>query len=242
MVEGTPQGAGISPLLLFALPASWAAMPFRRVHEIDPVWVHSPADVELASIIQPMADRHPHSNVQVFDLRTLPHGIEFIGLRCSCRTFLIFATCVHPKRALLDLSHVLSSYGIEPCSQAFEHFEIPQPRVQAVTIQHQYYRYLFREKELISVRDGNIIEFEENRVWKARPIMRALRTRDGYAICSYCFCSFPTEGSAAQAGGKCPKCKAQLEFSDVAHDFAGGICRRCGCSAGAVFRFGWECK
>jgi len=229
---------------VFALPASWAAMPFRPVHEVDPVWVHSPADVELASIIQPMRSRYrDRSNVQVVDLRTLPHGIDFIGLRCNCSTLLSFATLHHPKAVLLELDRELNSYGIGGVSQAFEHFEIPQPRVQAVTIQHEYYRPLFHgRRSLFSVRDGNIIEFEENQKWKARGIMRALRTSDGCATCSYCYSSFPTEGSAAQAGGRCPNCRVQLEFLDVAHDFAGGICRRCGCSKQSVFRFGWECK
>jgi hypothetical protein len=224
---------------LFALPASWAATPFRRVHDIDPVWVNSPADVELAPTFEPMRSRD-RSKVQVVDLRTLSRGIDFIGLRCNWRTYSLFATAGHPKVVLSKLHNVIDSYGIED-SQAFEHFEISVPRAQAVTFESYYYDILLDEASRFGVRQGNIIEFEEDRKWKARGIMRALRTRDGYAICSYCLSSFPTEGSAAQAGGRCPKCKSKLEFADVEHEFVDGTCRRCGCSAKAVLRCGWEC-
>jgi hypothetical protein len=169
---------------LFALPASWAAMPFRRVHEIDLAWVRSPADLELASTIRPPNRFKKHFCVQVVDLLTLPPRIDFIGLRCNYRTFLSFATVGHPKAMLLRLEMSLDDFGIEDCSQAFLHFEIPQPRVQVVTIVHKYYRMLEKTvTEGLSITpDGKIVEVEEDRKWKARGIMRALRMSDGTAL------------------------------------------------------------
>ena len=153
---------------LFALPASWAAMPFRRVHEINHVWMQSPAEVALASIVQ--AGR-PENKVQVVDLRTLPRGIDFIGLRSSCSGFLSFARHGHSKSVIMDLLRMSRINDGTECSRGFEHFRIPQPRMQAVTIQNWYFKSAFHEEmKTFLVRDGNIIEFANRdtiELWRA---------------------------------------------------------------------------
>jgi hypothetical protein len=110
---------------------------------LDPDWVHSSADFELASIIQDMDDRRSRgsllrnnnvvrSNIRVVDLQTLPQIVQgirnehwydrdltanFVGLRCRCRTFWAFATGAHPKMTVLRLSG--QQRTDDTCFQAF---------------------------------------------------------------------------------------------------------------------------
>jgi len=173
---------------LFALPASWAAIPFTGVHKVDLGWVHSPADCELASIIQD-ASEHGHrdsvrrrhyllrSKVRVIDLRTLPQishemlryehrwdefnpANNFIGLRCRCRTFWSFATGGHPKMTVMRLSGQRRTRDF--VSQAFEYFEMPEPRLQAVTIRNDLFdrSLAWQLIEDVSEQSDNIIEFK----------------------------------------------------------------------------------
>jgi hypothetical protein len=172
---------------LFALPAMWASMPFRGVHEVDAAWVHSPADLKLASIVgddeegkgsgrssMRRDDHSIRSKALVVDLRTLPwisKEIEhrwdelnpkdnFIGLRCRCRTFWSLAAGAHPKTTVMRLSGERRT--TDACSQAFGRFAMLEPRFQAVTLRTSYFdrAISWQLAENISKCDGNVVEFK----------------------------------------------------------------------------------
>jgi hypothetical protein len=63
---------------------------------------------------------------------------NFIGLRCRCRPFWSFASGNHPKAIFLKV--IGTELGsADAHSQAFDYFDYPEPKFQAVTIQNEYF-------------------------------------------------------------------------------------------------------
>jgi TIR domain len=160
--------ASVYPYL--ALPASWAAVPFKAVHKVDPTWISSAADLEFASIIKLYRDFVVRSSMQVLDLRTLStdanvgdvHKVwhkrlparNFVGFRCRWMTFCLFASGFHSKtiasmhmstlRTLVtddEFFKILEGAQLkvpDECSQAFDYFEMSEPRFQGVMLRSSY--------------------------------------------------------------------------------------------------------